>query len=47
MLRLYDTKYAVKDDSTSSTGSKYYINRAVVGPGVSQVYLEDTKAIAC
>lgn len=43
MLRLYDTKYAVKDDSTSSTGSKYYINRAVVGPGVSQVYLEDTK----
>ena len=43
MLRLYDTGYAVKDDSTSSTGSKYYINRAVVGPGVSQVYLEDTK----
>ena len=43
MLRLYDTKYAVKDDSTSSTDSKYYINRAVVGPGVSQVYLEDTK----
>ena len=25
MLRLYDTKYAVKDDSTSSTGSKYKI----------------------
>ena len=43
MLRLYDTKYAVKDDSTSSTDSKYYINRAVVGPGVSQVYMEDTK----
>lgn len=43
MLRLYDTKYAVKDDSTSSTDSKYYINRAVVGPGVSQVYLEDAK----
>ena len=43
MLRLYDIKYAVKDDSTSSTDSKYYINRAVVGPGVSQVYMEDTK----
>ncbi|WP_419491831.1 S-layer homology domain-containing protein, partial [Agathobaculum sp.] len=43
MLRLYDTKYAVKDDSTSGTGSKYRITYGAVGPGVSQVYLEDTK----
>lgn len=42
MLRLYDTKYAVKDDSTSSTGSKY-ITYGIVGAGVSQVYLEDAK----
>ncbi len=43
MLRLYDTKYAVKDDSTSSTGSKYKITYGIVGAGVSQVYLEDAK----
>ena len=43
MLRLYDTKYAVKDDSTSSTGSKYRITYGAVGAGVSQVYLEDAK----
>lgn len=43
MLRLYDTKYAVKDDSTSSTGSKYKITYGIVGAGMSQVYLEDAK----
>lgn len=43
MLRLYDTKYAVKDDSTSGTGSKYRITYGAVGAGVSQVYLEDAK----
>ena len=43
MLRLYDTKYAVKDDSTSSTGSKYKITYGILGAGVSQVYLEDAK----
>ena len=43
MLRLYDTKYAVKDDSTSSTGSKYRITYGIVGAGMSQVYLEDAK----
>lgn len=43
MLRLYDTKYAVKDDSTSSTGSKYHITYGIVGAGMSQVYLEDAK----
>lgn len=43
VLRLYDTKYAVKDDSTSSTGSKYRITYGAVGAGVSQVYLEDAK----
>lgn len=43
MLRLYDTKYAVKDDSTSSTGSKYRITYGAVGAGMSQVYLEDAK----
>ena len=43
MLRLYDTKYAVKDDSTSSTGSKYKITYGIVGAGMLQVYLEDAK----
>ena len=43
MLRLYDTKYAVKDDTTSSTGSKYKITYGIVGAGMSQVYLEDAK----
>lgn len=43
MLRLYDTKYVVKDDSTSSTGSKYKITYGIVGAGMSQVYLEDAK----
>ena len=43
MLRLYDTKYAVKDDSTSNIGSKYRITYGAVGAGVSQVYLEDAK----
>ena len=43
MLRLYDTKYAVKDDSTSGTGSKYRITYGAVGAGVSQGYLEDAK----
>ena len=43
MLRLYDTKYAVKDNSTSSTGSKYKITYGAVGAGMSQVYLEDAK----
>lgn len=32
MLRLYDTKYAVKDDSTSSTGSKYKITMVLSVP---------------
>lgn len=43
MLRLYDSKYTVKDDSTSSTGSKYKITYGAVGAGMSQVYLEDAK----
>lgn len=47
MLRLYDTKYAVKDDSTSGTGANIVLLTELSVPVCRRYIWRMQRAIAC